>query len=179
MRLLGAVLAGGQATRFGSDKALALLKGRPLILHAAAAIAPLAEAMVVCGRDGAALGLVGIPDWPSAGLGPLGGICGALKHCTTHGFDAALTIGCDMPSLPADLGKRLVAADGGCFVRQAPIVGCWPAGLFASLEGHLEAGGDGSVARWAVAVGCASLDGGGEIANFNYPGDLDSYAGCQ
>ncbi len=36
VKLLGAVLAGGSSTRFGSDKALALLAGKPLIEHAIA-----------------------------------------------------------------------------------------------------------------------------------------------
>ena len=38
MRILGAILAGGQARRFGSNKALARLHGEPLIAHAARAL---------------------------------------------------------------------------------------------------------------------------------------------
>ncbi len=51
MRLLGAVLAGGQSRRFGSDKALALLDGRPLIAHVIAALAAQTEAVIVCGKE--------------------------------------------------------------------------------------------------------------------------------
>ncbi|MFM2236672.1 MAG: MobA-like transferase domain, partial [Pseudomonadota bacterium] len=35
MKRLGAIIAGGKATRFGSDKAAAQLNGRPLIEHVA------------------------------------------------------------------------------------------------------------------------------------------------
>ena len=66
-RILGAVLAGGRSSRFGSDKAAAMFRDRTLADHAAAAIAPFVEAVVRVGGDG-------VPDVPRPGLGPLGGI---------------------------------------------------------------------------------------------------------
>src|SRR5690242_19973966 len=47
----GAVIAGGRSSRFGSDKAEALLDGMPLVEHAAAALKPPVDAMVLVGRD--------------------------------------------------------------------------------------------------------------------------------
>ena len=49
--ILGAILAGGQARRFGSDKAQALWRGRRLIDHVADALGSQTTALVVCGRD--------------------------------------------------------------------------------------------------------------------------------
>src|SRR3546814_3555756 len=40
VKTLGAVLAGGRSSRFGSDKALAMLGGRTLLDHAQAALRP-------------------------------------------------------------------------------------------------------------------------------------------
>ena len=96
--LLGAIIAGGASSRFGSDKALALLGGQPLIAHAQAALEPLVGAIVVCGRAWG--GLPMLADVPVAGLGPLGGIAAALGHARAQGFDHVLTIGCDMPGVP-------------------------------------------------------------------------------
>ena len=126
MRLLGAILAGGRATRFGSDKALAVLDGRPLIAHAADVVHEMASKIVVCGRDVAPEGMETIPDWPTPDLGPLGGLCGALRYAAAHEFDAVLTIGCDTPVLPAGLLDRLTNSGGASFVRQTPIIGYWP-----------------------------------------------------
>src|SRR3546814_7027451 len=62
MRLLGAVLAGGRSSRFGSDKALAMLDGRTLLDHAAAALGAHVETVVICGRH--VPGMTGLADRP-------------------------------------------------------------------------------------------------------------------
>ncbi|MEG3125825.1 molybdenum cofactor guanylyltransferase [Sphingomonas sp. GB1N7] len=176
MRLLGAILAGGRATRFGSDKALAVLDGRPLILHSADVLQDIVSKIVVCGRDVAPEDMETIPDWPSADLGPLGGLCGALRHAVAQDFDAVLTIGCDTPMLPAGLLDRLMNSGSASFVRQTPIIGYWPASLADDLARHLAQDGDRAVRRWAIDIGATAFDAGEEIANFNHADDLDRFA---
>src|SRR3546814_13961187 len=78
MRLLGAVLAGGRSSRFGSDKALAMLDGRTLLDHAAAALGAHVETVVICGRH--VPGMTGLADRPAADMGPLGGLNAALHQ---------------------------------------------------------------------------------------------------
>ena len=78
MTILGAVLAGGRATRFGRDKALALLGEATLLDHALASLASHVDALVVIGRGHAPVPTA--PDLPSPALGPLGGIAGALLN---------------------------------------------------------------------------------------------------
>ena len=51
MRVLGAIIAGGQSRRFGSDKALAVIDGRPMIAHVTEALRPQVEMVAICGRD--------------------------------------------------------------------------------------------------------------------------------
>ena len=41
------ILSGGRSSRFGSDKARALAAGKPLILHAADTVAPVAASITV------------------------------------------------------------------------------------------------------------------------------------
>lgn len=163
MRLLGAVLAGGQSRRFGSDKALALLEGRPLIEHARAALAAQVEEVIVCGREG------GIPDRPAPRLGPLGGINAAIHEAAARGFDAVLTCGCDVPSLPADLAERLA---GGGYLAEMPVIGLWPATLAGHLDAWLAEPDDRSVRGWASAAGVARITLGAPLANLNTPADL-------
>ena len=67
MRILGAILGGGQSSRFGSDKALALHQGRALIDHALEALRPHVSALVVVGRDWQ--GVARVDDLPEPGLG--------------------------------------------------------------------------------------------------------------
>lgn len=177
MRLLGAVLAGGQATRFGSDKAVALLDGRPLIAHAAAALRAATDTVIVCGRPAGPDGVVAIPDFPAPGQGPLGGLCAALRHAQAFGYDAVLSIGCDTPVLPSALVERLIAGPGARFLRQAPIIGYWPATLAVDLSEHLTRSEDRAVYRWAARVAAAAIDAGGELANINRVADLTRLAG--
>lgn len=99
--ILGAIIAGGQSRRFGSDKALAEIGGKPLLDHVAEALRRQTDALIVCGREWP--GATSIPDRPAPDQGPLGGLCAALRHAADNGFDAVLTAGCDTLPVPAEL----------------------------------------------------------------------------
>ena len=105
MKLLGALIAGGQSRRFGSDKALALIAGRPLLAHVIEGLEQQVDEVVVCGRQWP--GLTSLPDRPATDQGPLGGICAALHHARDNGFDAVLTAGCDTLPVPGALAELL------------------------------------------------------------------------
>lgn len=170
-RRLGAVIAGGRATRFGSDKGAALLHDRPLIEHAADAIASWVDNMVVCGRSWP--GYVALDDRPGPDLGPLGGLAAALHHARHHGFSDVLTTGCDMPAVPDDLLSMLI--DGGSrYCAQMPILGCWDVALAPLLDAHLANGGRRSIRAWGEVAGAMPVDASGPIANINRPEDLDT-----
>lgn len=169
-RLLGVVLAGGQSRRFGSDKALAELGGRPLIAHAAAALAPHVDDVAICGRSFG--DYLSLSDRPSPGLGPLGGLAAALRHAADHGFDMVLSIGCDIPALPEALVEALRAIGAPAAVRTLPICGLWRAGDADLLDTHLATSEDRSVRGWLAACGGHWLEGDIGLANINTPGDL-------
>lgn len=142
-----------------------MLSGRPLIDHVSAAIAPMVDAVVIVGRPG------GIPDRPRADLGPLGGIAGALHHAAAQGFDSVLTVGCDMPHLPADLiGALLRRTPGYC--SDAPIIGHWPVALAEPLLVHIAASERRSVFGWARSIGALPIPSPTPLANINTPDDL-------
>lgn len=148
MRVLGAVLAGGRSLRFGSDKALAMLRGKPLMDNVIEALRPQVDAFVICGRQHG--GHPCLADQPGPGLGPLGGLCAALHHAAGSGFERVLSVGCDMPDLPADLIARLAGAPAVADGQW--LVGLWPAALATRLDAHLAAG-NRSLRGWADAVG--------------------------
>ncbi len=166
--LLGAILAGGQARRFGSDKAQAIYEGARLIDRVAAALAAQCEAVVVCGREEA--GFACIPDWPEAGLGPLGGLAAALRHAGERGFDAVLSAGVDVPDLPFDLAATL-AGEGAAIVESQPVVGLWPVVAGPVLEAFLAEGGR-SLYRFADHVGARRVELSQALMNVNFPEDL-------
>ncbi|MBC7987697.1 MAG: molybdenum cofactor guanylyltransferase [Sphingomonadaceae bacterium] len=172
MRILGAILAGGRATRFGSDKALAMLEGRPLIAHVADALAAQADAVVVCGREWGAL--PSLPDRPAPGMGPLGGLCAALRHAAGEGYDAVLSAGCDTLPIPKDLIDRLIPAPA-CIASQ-PTIGLWPASLAPLLDEHLATTTDLSLRGWARLCGAIGVECGATPTNLNTPADLARYA---
>jgi len=164
--ILGAVLAGGRSSRFGSDKAIATLGDRSLVEHAAAAIRPHVDEVVVIGeRSG------GLADMPRADLGPLGGIAAALDHAAARGFRCVLTIGCDMPIVPAGLIETLLRREPS-FCADAPVLGLWPAACGAQLLAHIETGDERSVRGWARSIGALPISWREPLANVNTPADL-------
>ena len=169
--ILGAVLAGGASSRFGSDKALAEIDGERLIDRTVAALGRQCEAVVVCGRTWP--GVQTVADRPSAGLGPLGGLAGALALAKTGGYAAVLTAPCDVPDLPDDLLARLAPAPA--YLIECPVIGLWPAALAEVLDRHLADGGRRSMRAWAEVAGARGVTLDHPMTNINRPEDLATY----
>lgn len=171
--ILGAVLAGGVSSRFGSDKALAEIGGHTLISLAVDALAGWCEYVVVVGREMAPAPT--LPDWPRPGMGPLAGIAAALRHAVDEGYEAVLTCGVDAAFLPEDLLERLSPAPT-CLVSQ-PVIGLWPATAAPKLEALLHSEGRHSMLRFADLIGARRIDTPTIIPNINTPGDLAAFSG--
>ena len=105
----GAILAGGQSTRFGGrDKSALLLDGRAILDHQIAALAPAVDEVLIVGGPRATIHDI-VP-----GCGPLGGLHAALT--AAHG-GAVLIVACDMPYLSTPFLTYLLS-----FATEADIV---------------------------------------------------------
>ncbi|MFZ5759564.1 MAG: molybdenum cofactor guanylyltransferase [Thermodesulfobacteriota bacterium] len=107
----GVILAGGASSRFGGNKALALLEGRPLIAHVADVLASVFTELLLVTNTPESYRFLG---WPMAadirpGQGPLAGIQAALRTMAT---DQACVVACDMPRIRADLLTLLAGQPG-------------------------------------------------------------------
>jgi molybdenum cofactor guanylyltransferase len=172
MKILGAILAGGQSRRFGSDKAEALFGGKALLEHVADALRPQTAELVIAGREWP--GLTSVADIPEPGLGPLGGLAGALDYAQRNGFDFVLSCGCDLLGVPVDLAKQLGAAPA--ILDGMPIIGLWPAGFANILPQWLSDPANRSVYRFADYVGALRVPTPASIANVNRASDLAASA---
>jgi molybdopterin-guanine dinucleotide biosynthesis protein A len=168
MKVLGAVLAGGRSSRFGSDKALARYQGVELIEHAVAALAERCDVVVVVGR--AHPGLASVADWPEADQGPLGGVAGALEYAERSGFDLVLTCGVDCVGVPSDLYPSLDPAPA--YVASQPVLGLWPVQALDTLKELLSGASKHSMLAFATAIGARPVRLAEEPANVNTPQDL-------
>lgn len=165
---LGAVLAGGQSSRFGSDKALAELGGRTLLAGAVAALATQCEAVVVIGRDDAPAPT--LPDRPHAGMGPLGGIAAALHHAGQTGHDTVLTCAVDSAGLSPATLSELAPAPSYCATQ--PVIGLWPASAAPVIDALLASEARHSVRAFAERIGARAVTLSATPANINTPADL-------
>lgn len=166
--ILGCVLAGGQSSRFGSDKALAELHGHTLLALAVDRLSGWCEYVVVAGRETAPAPT--IPDWPAPGSGPLGGIAAALHLARDEGYAAVLTLGVDSIGLPENLPELLAPAPA--FLASQPVVGLWPTSACEAIEAVLTGEGRHSMIAFAQAVGARAVKLAAKPANINSPADL-------
>ena len=106
-QVAGFILAGGQSSRMGRDKALLEIAGVPLLVCTARLLEPRVAGVTVIGPPEryAALGLRVVPD-DRAGLGPLGGIATALRISSS---EWNLVLGCDLPYLTGEWLDWLIA----------------------------------------------------------------------
>lgn len=148
------ILAGGRSVRFGSDKARAVVEGKPLIRHVMDALSQVASGVTVVAQEQDAyadLGLDTIPD-SAADRGPVQGLLAALAHCAeTRGEGWLLLTACDMlPDGPNSfdalfdtLGR--VPADRNAIAcrtdRWHPMPGLYHTRLLPAVAGYLADGG--------------------------------------
>ena len=139
MNVTAVILAGGLGSRIGGDKALAQLRGRPLIAYPlqAAKEAGL-EAAVVAKRTTTLppldVPIILEPDEPTH---PLLGIITALEH-----YPAVLAVPCDMPLLdPATLAELALApGDVATLWSDQPFPSLYRRALLPQLRAAVEAG---------------------------------------
>lgn len=173
----------------GSDKAFALLGGRPLIAHAAAKLAGQCGAVAISANgDPARFSAWGMsvlfdaaPDFP----GPLAGVLAGLEHAQAGGFGFVASLSVDAPFAPVDLVARLAAArsaagadigvarSGG---RLHHAIALWPTALAADLRRALLGEGVRKVASFASRYRLALADWPDApfdpFFNVNSPADL-------
>jgi molybdopterin-guanine dinucleotide biosynthesis protein A len=127
-----AVLAGGRSQRMGTDKALLVVAGEPLVVRVCAALIPFCERVMVVAGDAEAISSVGLPpevtivsdDVPF--LGPLGGLSTALRASSTEWVFAA---GVDMPFIRGEVVAVLWRALGEAQGAGADVQMVMPVGL--------------------------------------------------
>jgi molybdopterin-guanine dinucleotide biosynthesis protein A len=166
--ILGAVLAGGKSTRFGSDKAVAVLGGETLLMRAVDLLSGWCEKVVVVGREEAPAPT--LPDWHGSDMGPLGGIAAALHDARDEGYAAVLTCGVDSIDLPENLIALLSPAPA--YLADQPVVGLWPISAIKPIEQILRGDGRHSVRAFAEAIGARAVELERATTNINTPDDL-------
>ncbi|MBC2778572.1 molybdenum cofactor guanylyltransferase [Parasphingopyxis marina] len=168
MTRLGAILAGGKSSRFGSDKAEAMLDGRPLVEHVFAGLRNQCDEIVLCGRERE--GMTSLPDRPGPDQGPLGGLNAALHHAAERGHDEVLSAACDNAGLPADLADQL--SPPPAYADGQPVIGLWPAHLAPLLDDWMARQDNRAMMGWIDACGARSVRLKEKPANINQPEDL-------
>jgi molybdopterin-guanine dinucleotide biosynthesis protein A len=111
--VLGAILAGGASSRYGSDKALAMLNGVPLLQWVVTRVQPQVDRLAISGtaRRGFPFSVIadGMKD-----AGPLSALCAILGWAEQEGFPLVATFSCDTPFVPSGIVDDLRAALDNC-----------------------------------------------------------------
>lgn len=120
--LIGVVLAGGQSSRMGRDKALLPINGKTLLEHQVALLDSLCARVYVSGRYD---GFDCIQD-ALADIGPLAGVHAAATQFPTG---ALLFVPVDMPQIDAAHLKALINGHEARHFMAQPLPAFFPDGL--------------------------------------------------
>ncbi|SLN69715.1 Molybdenum cofactor guanylyltransferase [Oceanibacterium hippocampi] len=192
-RILGLLLAGGQARRMGGgDKCLRPLGGRTLLDHVIARARPQVDDLIInANGDPARFARWRMPvaaDVVEGFAGPLAGILTGLDWAAraTSSFDYVLSLPTDAPLIPADLadgllaGLRSEAAELACAAsdgRSHPVIGLWPVALREALRRAMTEEDIRKIDRWTARYRLATVDWPSEpfdpFFNANRPADLE------
>ena len=167
----------------GRDKAMTEIASKPLIAHAAQQLIDEVAEVVIVGHAEAAslLELRSVCDYPRPGLGPLGGVLGALRASATR---LVLVTPCDLLGLPPNVALRLQERLGkhdAAVPRIGDRVEPFPMLLPTALKDRLESAlsnDERRVQTWLETLRLAEVDFAdqpGQFANLNTPERLHAY----
>jgi molybdopterin-guanine dinucleotide biosynthesis protein MobB len=91
-----AVLAGGESSRMGSNKALKMLSGKPVISHLLDSLKPLSQDVFITARDVAPYEDLGFPIRGDL-YAQKAALVGIYSSLAASGNDWCFTVACDMP----------------------------------------------------------------------------------
>jgi len=163
--LLGAVLAGGQGSRYGGDKSRAVIGGRLLVERAVSTLDEVVEEVVVVTSRPLPSGIAAtcISD-RVIGSGPLGGLHSALCTAVDYGASGVLLLACDMPLVSPEVLRAIaVSIDDAPAVAPSREGGVEPLCAAYHIETlqmaeDLLMGNDLSLHRFFKEVGGIALD---------------------
>lgn len=183
----GVVLAGGRSVRFGGEKAVALLDGRPLLAWAAQRLRSVCTEVAANVRPGTdaesvarALGLPVLHDATGDALGPLAGVKAGLIWAEALGARVLAVSPCDAPLLPGDLYARLLesAASGAAMAETSegrqPLCALWPVTALPAVCAALADGAHPPTWQLLERLGARKVffERPAEFANVNTRDDL-------
>jgi molybdenum cofactor guanylyltransferase len=160
MKILGAIIAGGQSRRMGGvEKAFLQLGSKTLIEHVVARLTPQVDDVIInANGDAARFHGVVVPDAITHIQTPLVGLHAVLAYAKN--YDAVLTVPSDGPFLPLDLKQKLcggaaIACSGG---QAHYLTGFWPVSLFAKLEDAILNRGLVRMQDWVLECQAAKVE---------------------
>ena len=182
MTYAAAILAGGESSRFGADKAMADLGGEPMIAHVAKALSGAVRVAVVGNaRAATLLAAADLCDPASAVRGPLAGVLAGLEWAGALGAPWLVTAPCDAPLLPQDVADRLIAAAETAGVSAAfaatasglhPLCAAWRPALAEPLRGFFSRSVHPPVRELVPDAARVMFDDEEAFWNVNTPADM-------
>jgi molybdopterin-guanine dinucleotide biosynthesis protein A len=107
-----AILAGGQSSRMGQNKALLPVGGVPIVERVLGCVRDLSDDLMLIANEPADYAYLNLPIYPDVlpGRGPLGGLYTALIHAAGG---HTLVVSCDQPFLNAGFLRYLLSLRAG------------------------------------------------------------------
>lgn len=148
------VLCNGTSKRFGSNKMLAPLAGKQLVLHTIDRLRDQTSKIAINGDSDIYSSLSEYPvfsDTSFEGNGPLAGIYTALEWADSIGYTNVLTVSGDTPFVPHDWAEKLENMPANKIIlsqvgeRSHLVCGLWSTKVRSDLQAFLLDGGSYSV----------------------------------
>jgi len=167
----GLVLAGGRSSRFGSEKAVALLAGTPLLARLVSELGEACDAVAVSAAPGSgaaalarSMGFEALADDPVHPKGPLAGLVAGLAWARGCGFDLLVTLPCDTPLVGHREIFALLMGLGDAPASYAatndgpqPLCTVWRTDLEGALSLRLAAGEHPSVRQFLAEIAAVKV----------------------